>query len=111
MSFEDRVKEVTKQVVVSFQPAFVQTMDRMRHRMAAMYRPSSTLVWNGTLYSGADAIGAFLNTLPMTKTTFDTFDVQPLVGLSPPSPHPLPCLCLSSPSTHTRPNSPSLGPQ
>lgn len=84
MSIEERIKDATKQVVLSFQPTFVQTMDRMRHRMGAFYRPTSTLVWNGELISGADSIAAFYNTLPITNTVFTTFDVQPLVSLFPP---------------------------
>ena len=83
MSIEARIKDATKQVVLSFQPTFVQTMDRMRHRMGAFYRPTSTLVWNGELISGADSIAAFYNTLPITNTVFTTFDVQPLVSLFP----------------------------
>ena len=86
-ALDHMILKVTKQILADFRPQFIHTMDAERHRMHTMYRECSTLFWNGTMCKGPTNINALYTSLPASKTSFETMDVQPINSLYRRLPH------------------------
>lgn len=48
--------------------------------LSKLYMNNAKLVWNGNFVEGITDILEFLEKLPSTETSVDTFDCQPLLG-------------------------------
>ncbi|KIY52006.1 NTF2-like protein, partial [Fistulina hepatica ATCC 64428] len=58
-----------------------------KNRLADMpqfYRPSSSLVWNGTAFRGPDGLRDLLSRMPPTTHDVQSHDCQPVPNTSPP---------------------------
>ncbi|KAI9189959.1 NTF2- export protein 2 [Blastocladiella emersonii ATCC 22665] len=76
----DMAANAASAFVKSFYPMF----DAQRAQLRPLYKESSTIVWNGTSYTGP-AFREFYLTLPATEHRVDAFDAQPVLASITPS--------------------------
>lgn len=57
---------------------YYDCMDKKRRNLTRLYLDKSTLVWNGNLVSGQDALNEFYESLPSSEFQVHTLDCQPI---------------------------------
>lgn len=62
-----------------FYKLYYENYDKKRHMLSKLYMNNAKLVWNGNFVEGITDILEFLEKLPSTETSVDTFDCQPLL--------------------------------
>lgn len=70
-----------------FTKLFYDAVDRKRNKMNFLYTEGATLVWNGNVIQGTDAIAKFFEQLPHSSHSISSLDCQFLDGSDPT--HPL----------------------
>ncbi|XP_029917318.1 NTF2-related export protein 2-like [Myripristis murdjan] len=62
----------------AFVTIYYDRMDKKRRNLTRLYLDKATLVWNGNVVSGQDALGDFFETLPSSEFQIQTLDCQPV---------------------------------
>ncbi|XP_005404724.1 PREDICTED: NTF2-related export protein 2 isoform X2 [Chinchilla lanigera] len=57
---------------------YYETMDKRRRALVRLYLDKATIVWNGNVVVGLDAINNFLEMLPSSEFQVNTLDCQPV---------------------------------
>uniref|UniRef100_A0A2K6Q7W4 NTF2-related export protein n=1 Tax=Rhinopithecus roxellana TaxID=61622 RepID=A0A2K6Q7W4_RHIRO len=57
---------------------YYETMDKRRRALTRLYLDKATLIWNGNVVSGLDALNNFFDTLPSSEFQVNMLDCQPV---------------------------------
>ncbi|KAM9324043.1 NTF2-related export protein 2 [Gastrophryne carolinensis] len=57
---------------------YYETIDKRRRQLTKLYMDTATLVWNGNLVSGQQALIEFFEMLPTSDFQINMFDCQPV---------------------------------
>nr|XP_048284483.1 NTF2-related export protein 2 [Myodes glareolus] len=57
---------------------YYETMDKRRHGLVRLYLDKATLVWNGNVVTGLEALSNFFEALPSSEFQINTLDCQPV---------------------------------
>ncbi|XP_075813005.1 NTF2-related export protein 2 [Microtus pennsylvanicus] len=57
---------------------YYETMDKRRHAIVRMYLDTATLIWNGNVVTGHEALSNFFETLPSSEFLVNVLDCQPV---------------------------------
>lgn len=86
-SWSEAEIETASIAAIDFVKAYYQSMDKPLERLellGQLYRPNSSVVWNGTKASTLPDIGTLLARLPPSRTDLVDFNSHPIGGSSPP---------------------------
>ncbi|KZO96331.1 NTF2-like protein [Calocera viscosa TUFC12733] len=74
--------ELAGRAADDFVAVFYSNMDAAsgRPELVKMYRPTSTLVWNGNKIQGLEALNDFFSKLPPSKHEIQMYDCHPIPG-------------------------------
>ncbi|EJU02576.1 NTF2-like protein [Dacryopinax primogenitus] len=73
--------ELADRAADDFVAVFYSNMDSTgRASLAKMYRPSSTLIWNGNKMQGVESINDFFSKLPPSKHDLNSYNCHPIPG-------------------------------
>ncbi|XP_051824179.1 NTF2-related export protein 2 [Antechinus flavipes] len=61
-----------------FVNVYYETIDKRRRMMTRLYLDTATLVWNGNVVNGQDALGKFFESLPASEFHINVVDCQPV---------------------------------
>uniref|UniRef100_A0A4X2M580 NTF2-related export protein n=1 Tax=Vombatus ursinus TaxID=29139 RepID=A0A4X2M580_VOMUR len=61
-----------------FVNVYYETIDKRRAMMTRLYLDMATVVWNGNVVSGPDALSKFFDTLPASEFRVNVVDCQPV---------------------------------
>ncbi|CAI9732136.1 NTF2-related export protein 2-like isoform X2 [Octopus vulgaris] len=64
-----------------FHKLYYETFDKRRHLLSKLYMTNAQMVWNGTFVEGMTEIMKFIEHLPSTETSVETFDCHPLADV------------------------------
>ncbi|GAB1601607.1 NTF2-related export protein 2-like isoform X2 [Argonauta hians] len=64
-----------------FHKLYYETFDKKRHLLSKLYMSNAQMVWNGTFVEGMTEIMKFIEHLPSTETSIETFDCHPLADV------------------------------
>jgi Nuclear transport factor 2 (NTF2) domain len=84
----------------SFSNLYYRNLDTQRQVLSSIYRPTSTILWNGNAFLGGDAYVEFIARFPTTTHEVHSFDCHPihsgmLSGVSVPGEPPIMILVVS----------------
>ncbi|XP_076417858.1 NTF2-related export protein 2 isoform X2 [Peromyscus maniculatus bairdii] len=57
---------------------YYETMDRRRHAIVRLYLDNATLIWNGNVVTGLEALTNFFEMLPSSEFQISMLDCQPV---------------------------------
>uniref|UniRef100_A0A5F4VR36 Nuclear transport factor 2 like export factor 2 n=2 Tax=Callithrix jacchus TaxID=9483 RepID=A0A5F4VR36_CALJA len=57
---------------------YYETMDKRRRALTRLYLDKATLIWNGNVVSGLDALNNFFDALPSSEFQVNMLDCQPV---------------------------------
>ncbi|XP_042638440.1 NTF2-related export protein 2 [Orycteropus afer afer] len=63
-----------------FVSIYYETMDKRRRVLPRLYLDKATLIWNGNVVTGLDALTNFFETLPSSEFQVNMLDCQPVHG-------------------------------
>ncbi|KAI9098791.1 hypothetical protein DFS34DRAFT_89767 [Phlyctochytrium arcticum] len=69
---------VTSRAADNFVSTYYNLIDRQRHLLAQVYKPSSAVLWNGTAMTG-EQVGAFVLGMPVSDHSIHGYDGQPIL--------------------------------
>ncbi|XP_046572467.1 NTF2-related export protein 2-like isoform X2 [Haliotis rubra] len=67
------------QAAEEFSKLYYEHFDKKRHLIRKLYLDTSTVVWNGSVCNGGEAINAHFDALPASEHVISSLDTQPLV--------------------------------
>ncbi|TFK77456.1 NTF2-like protein [Pluteus cervinus] len=79
--------EIATRAADQFQRLYYNTYDSKTRlsELPKLYRPTSSLTWNGKPYQGVDGVQDLISQMPVSKHEVQSFDCHPIPGTSPPS--------------------------
>lgn len=57
---------------------YYETMDKRRHALVRLYLGKATLIWNGNVVTGLEALANFFEMLPSSEFQINMLDCQPV---------------------------------
>ncbi|XP_050997951.1 NTF2-related export protein 2 [Acomys russatus] len=57
---------------------YYETMDKRRHALTRLYLDKATLIWNGNVVTGVEALADFFEMLPSSEFQINMLDCQPV---------------------------------
>lgn len=57
---------------------YYETMDKRRHALVRLYLDKATLIWNGNVVTGLEALANFFEMLPSSEFQINMLDCQPV---------------------------------
>lgn len=61
-----------------FANIYYETMDKRRHAIIRLYLDKATVIWNGNVVNGLEALANFFETLPSSEFQINMLDCQPV---------------------------------
>ncbi|XP_001376018.3 NTF2-related export protein 2 isoform X1 [Monodelphis domestica] len=61
-----------------FVNVYYDTIDKRRQMMTRLYLDNATLIWNGNVVNGQEALGKFFDALPASEFQINVIDCQPV---------------------------------
>ncbi|XP_030066102.1 NTF2-related export protein 2 [Microcaecilia unicolor] len=77
MEFRARVED-TCTAAEAFVNLYYEMVDKKRQMLIKQYQEKATLVWNGNVVSGQEAVKEFFEMLPPSEFQVTVFDCQPV---------------------------------
>ena len=59
---------------------YYETMDKRRRALTRLYLDKATLIWNGNVVTGLEALANFFDMLPSSEFQVNMLDCQPVHG-------------------------------
>ncbi|XP_061034387.1 NTF2-related export protein 2 isoform X1 [Eubalaena glacialis] len=77
MDFKTYVDQACK-AAEEFVNIYYETMDKRRRALTRLYLDKATLIWNGNVVTGLEALTNFFDTLPSSEFQVNMLDCQPV---------------------------------
>ncbi|XP_012307136.1 NTF2-related export protein 2 isoform X1 [Aotus nancymaae] len=77
MDFKTYVDQACR-AAEEFVSIYYDTMDKRRQALTRLYLDKATLIWNGNIVSGLDALNNFFDMLPSSEFQVNMLDCQPV---------------------------------
>ncbi|KAJ8782039.1 hypothetical protein J1605_010552 [Eschrichtius robustus] len=77
MDFKTYVDQACK-AAEEFVNIYYETMDKRRRALTRLYLDKATLIWNGNVVTGLEALANFFDTLPSSEFQVNMLDCQPV---------------------------------
>ncbi|KAM9577428.1 NTF2-related export protein 2 isoform 3-T3 [Trichechus inunguis] len=79
MDFKTYVDQACR-AAEEFVNIYYETMDKRRRALTRLYLDKATLIWNGNVVTGLDALANFFEMLPSSEFQVNMLDCQPVHG-------------------------------
>ncbi|XP_051033984.1 NTF2-related export protein 2 [Phodopus roborovskii] len=77
MDFKTYVDQACR-AAEEFASIYYETMDKRRHAITRLYLDKATLIWNGNVVTGLEALTKFFEMLPSSEFQINMLDCQPV---------------------------------